>query len=83
MKKIVIESRLVTRNTGITGYFENLLKKLLLIHPENEYILVTDDSEKLKKKIKFKCKIVEIINKNINFNHFLISFMELGYFRNT
>ena len=63
MKKIVIESRLVTRNTGITGYFENLLKKLLLIHPENEYILVTDDSEKLKKKIKFKCKIVEIINK--------------------
>ena len=62
MKKIVIESRLVTRNTGITGYFENILNKLLLLHPENEYLLITDDSEKLKKKIRFKCKIVEILN---------------------
>ena len=62
MKKIIVEARLLARNTGITGFFEPLLICLIKSKPDTKFYLVTKIGDNLQKyQIYPNVHIVEIL----------------------
>ena len=47
MKKIIVEARLLSRSTGISGFFDPLLQKLIKTYPNTKFILTTQSDKSL------------------------------------
>ena len=45
--KIIIEARLLSRNTGISGFFDPLLQRLIKNNPKTKFVLTTESYKNL------------------------------------
>ena len=72
MKKVIIEARLLSRNTGISGFFLKYLDELIKIYTNTEFLLVTDNANGLEKyKINKNLKIIEISTQKYIYHPFI------------
>ena len=53
MRKIIVEARLLSRSTGISGFFNPLLQKLIKTNPNTEFILTTQSDKILERYKKY------------------------------
>ncbi|MDP7196136.1 MAG: hypothetical protein QF864_08090, partial [SAR202 cluster bacterium] len=61
MKKIIVEARLLSRSTGISGFFDPLLQKLIKTNPNTEFILTTQSDKFLERYKKYSNVIIKNI----------------------